>query len=306
MKFGIMGDTHFDFYFSAFSNSISEKLFHLKIGHYLENAGIDVLLIPGDIGHYNNQNLQGLRLLRQHVKRVVVTFGNHDYYLVSKSIASKYQYKESNRVGGSRARVEEMKTMINAENGIDFVDGNIVEIGGIRIGGATGWYDGSLIIDKTNHEGINWDWRFMSNDANLIYPTGDNGAKFDDLFHEHKHRLDAVYQQCDIMMSHMSPLSEWRQFVEMYGYTFDPNQVARDPHPASKDYRAFYCFDGSEYLERGSMKHWVFGHTHRNFNRTYERADGKNIEIHCNSMGYPKLVKEKNKTNAFTLKVIEV
>ena len=56
------------------------------------------------------------------------------------------------------------------------------------------------------------------NDANMIHPTGTNGAKFDDLFREQKHRLDAVYKECDIMMTHVSPLSEWEQFKVMYNY----------------------------------------------------------------------------------------
>jgi len=32
----------------------------------------------------------------------------------------------------------------------------------------------------------------------------------------------------------------------------------------------------------------VFGHTHRNFSRTYKRQDGKAIDIRCNSIDYLK------------------
>lgn len=301
MKFAILGDTHFDFWLLT---NFKEKHFHLQFRKLLESAQSDVLLLPGDIGHYNAQNLQCLQYMKQYFDRIVVTFGNHDYYLITNSVREKYKYRNPNRP--SEERVHEMKKMIEDAEGIDYVDGNILDIEGIKIGGATGWYDGSLIINKTSHEDINWDWRFMSNDANLIYPNGNNGVKFDRLFHEQKHRLDAVYRECDIMMSHVSPLSEWKQFVEMYG--FDSDQAARDPnysinHEALQDYRAFYCYDGKEYLENGSMKHWVFGHTHRNFSRTYERQDGKTVQIHCNSIGYPdkgKIPKE------FGLKVIEV
>ncbi len=302
MKIAIMGDTHFDFWFSS-SGIVSEQKFDSKFKALLESAPADVLVIAGDIGHYNAQNITCLKHLRRYYERILVTFGNHDYYLVTKSIVSKYQYK-SGRLGGSRERVAEMKTMIELEDGIDYVDGNIIEIDGISFGGATGWYDGSL-LDKNNHDEINSKWQLIMNDAKTIHPTGDKGAKFDDLFHEQKYRLDAVYQQCDVMISHVSPLSEWKQFLEMYG--FDSDQASRDPnysmnHVSLQGYRAFYCFDGKEYLENGSMTHWIFGHTHQNFSRTYQRENGKEIEIVCNSIGAPK----KNKESDFKIKVIEV
>lgn len=296
MKFAILGDTHFDFWLLT---NFKEKHFHLQFRGLLESAQADVLLLPGDIGHYNAQNLQCLQYMRQYFDRIVVTFGNHDYYLITNSVREKYKYANPNRP--SEERVSEMKKMIEDAEGINYVDGNILDIGGIKIGGATGWYDGSLLTNKSR-EAVQAEYDKVMNDSNLIVPK----QPFDRLFHEQKHRLDAVYRECDIMMSHVSPLSEWKQFVEMYG--FDSDQAARDPnysinHEALQDYRAFYCFDGKEYLENGSMKHWVFGHTHRNFSRTYERQDGKTIDIHCNSIGYPdkgKIPKE------FGFKVIEV
>lgn len=296
MKFAILGDTHFDFWLNA---NFREKHFHLKFRKLLESAQADVLLLPGDIGHYNAQNLQCLEYMRQYFDRIVVTFGNHDYYLITNSVREKYKYRNPNRP--SEERVAEMKKMIEDAEGIDYVDGNILDINGVKIGGATGWYDGSLLTNK-DREVVQAEYDKVMNDNKLIVPK----QPFDRLFHEQKHRLDAVYRECDIMMSHVSPLSEWKQFVEMYG--FDSDQAARDPnysinHEALQDYRAFYCFDGKEYLENGSMKHWVFGHTHRNFSRIYERQDGKSIQIHCNSIGYPdkgKIPKE------FGLKVIEV
>ena len=302
MKFAILGDTHFDFWLNT---NFKEKHFHLKFRKLLESTQADVLLLPGDIGHYNFQNLKCLEYMRQYFDRIVVTFGNHDYYLITNSMREKYQYRNPNRP--SEERVSEMKKMIEDAEGIDYVDGNIIDVNGIKIGGTTGWYDGSLLLQRKKYDDVNLEWRLQMNDANLIYPRGNNdGVKFDRLFNEQKHRLDAVYQECDIMMTHVSPLSEWKQFIEMFG--FDPEIAKTDPnyamnHEALRDSNAFYCFDGKEYLENGSMKHWVFGHTHRNFSRTYERADGKNIEIHCNSIGYP----DKGKIpQEFGLKMIEV
>lgn len=296
VKLAILGDTHFDFWLNP---NFKEKHFNLQFRELLEPVEADVLLLSGDIGHYNTQNLRCLQYMRQYFDRIVVTFGNHDYYLITNSVRDKYQRLNPNRP--SEERVDEMKKMIEDVDRIDYVDGNIVEIDGIKIGGATGWYDGSLL--NKSRDTIQAEYDKVMNDGNLIHPRG---KPFDWLFHEQKHRLDAVYQQCDIMMSHVSPLSEWKQFIEMYG--FDNERASRDPnysmqHEALKDHNAFYCFDGKEYLANGSMKHWVFGHTHQNFSRTYERADGRSIEIHCNSIGYP----DKGKIpTEFVVKEIEV
>ena len=304
MTFAVLGDTHFDFWLTQ---NFQEKHFDVHFRAMLEASPADVLLLPGDIGHYNVQNLACLKQLQRYYSRVIVTFGNHDYYLVTHSVRDKYRYRNPNHP--SEERVMEMKKMIQDAEGIDYVDGNIVEIGGIKIGGATGWYDGSLLANNgKTYEDIQWEWRLQMNDANLIYPRGNNeGVKFDSLFQSQKHRLNAVYQECDIMMTHVSPLSEWNQFIQMYN--FQPALAALDPnyaqnHEALDDYRAFYCFDGKKYLEGGSMKHWVFGHTHRNFHRGYERADGKVIDIRCSSIGYPK---NSKKSDAFKgISVFEV
>lgn len=305
MKFAILGDTHFDFYFNP-GSAVSARAFDAKFKILLENAPADVLLIPGDIGHYNAQNIQCLRHLKRYYSRIIVTFGNHDYYLISKSMVSKYQWG-TNRLGGSRERVEDIKQLIEQEEGIDYVDGNVIEIDGVRIGGASGWYDGSLLLNTgRDYDDINWEWRLQMNDANMIYPNANNGTKFDMLFQEQKHRLENVYQHCDIMMTHVSPLSEWNQFAQMYNYqkpleAFNKNYSST--HEALQDYRAFYCFNGKHFLENGSMTHWVFGHTHRSFERQYMREDKSEVQILCNSIGYPD---KKNKgLGNTTIKVFE-
>ena len=54
------------------------------------------------------------------------------------------------------------------------------------------------------------------------------------------------------------------------------------------------------------MKHWVFGHTHRNFHRAFERAHGGIVDIHCNSIGYPKNRRDKSPEEKYTIQVIDV
>lgn len=307
MKIAILGDTHFDFYFNS-NSVVSKRSFDAKFKSLCEKSPADVLLIPGDIGHYNTQNIQCLRHFQRFYPRIVVCFGNHDSYLITKSMVKKYQWG-TGRIEGSLERVLEMKLLINQETGIDYVDGNIIEIDGIRIGGASGWYDGSLLLNAgTTYDEVQMYWRLHMNDANMIYPNGNNGAKFDTLFHKYKYRMDKVHRECDIMMTHVSPLSEWRQFAEMYNYQkplegFYKNYSST--HEALQDYRAFYCFDGKDYLENGSMTHWIFGHTHRSFERQYITDKGNEIKILCNSIGPPKKGQRGAKIN-MEIKVIEV
>lgn len=305
MNFAILGDTHFDFYFNS-GSAVSARAFDAKFKTLLESAPADILLIPGDIGHYNEQNIQCLRHLKRYYSRIIVTFGNHDYYLIFKSMVSKYQWGR-NRLSGSRERVAEMELLIEKEEWIDYVDGNIIEIDGVRIGGASGWYDGSLLLNAgKSYDDVNWEWRLQMNDANMIYPNANNGAKFDTLFQEQKHKMEKIYQLCDIMMTHVSPLSEWDQFAQMYNYQkplegFYKNYSST--HEALQDYRAFYCFDGKHLLENGSMSHWVFGHTHKSFERKFIREDKSEVQIHCNSIGYPD---KKNKgIGETTIKLFE-
>jgi hypothetical protein len=120
MTFALLGDTHFDFWLTQ---NFKEKHFDLHFRAMLEATPTDLLLIPGDIGHYNAQNIACLKQLQRYYPRVVVTFGNHDYYLVTHSVRDKYRYganADANRP--SEARVSEMKKMIEDADGIDYVD----------------------------------------------------------------------------------------------------------------------------------------------------------------------------------------
>jgi hypothetical protein len=51
------------------------------------------------------------------------------------------------------------------------------------------------------------------------------------------------------------------------------------------------------------MKYWLFGHTHRSFERLYIREDKNEVQILCNSIGYPD---KKNKgIGKTTIKLFE-
>jgi hypothetical protein len=70
---------------------------------------------------------------RKIYKKIFVTFGNHDMYLVSNAQRSKYQI--------SWNKVKDLKQICECIDTVEFLDGNIIEVDGIKIGGAGMWYD---------------------------------------------------------------------------------------------------------------------------------------------------------------------
>ena len=85
------------------------------------------------------------------------------------------------------------------------------------------------------------------------------------------------------MITHTCPVVDEKIFEQMYGNC--------------EDYRAFYCFNGEKYLENGTMKNWIFGHTHKRFT---ENRFGVNLI--CNPMGRKKHKKDST-LGAFQLKI---
>jgi DNA repair exonuclease SbcCD nuclease subunit len=158
-----------------------------------------------------------------------------------------------------------MRNLINAQEDMFCLNGEIIEIEGIRIGGCDSWYDGSYIkkhFNKTDDTWIHQLWKYSLNDANYIL-----GIPWQDLWQQEKEKIEKIYQEVDIMITHVNP------------------SIAKkhtDPKYQEELTTGFFCFDGEEYLKQGSMKYWIYGHTH----------DAMEYELHgvtciCNPLGYP-------------------
>lgn len=76
MKLDILSDTHFDFYFYQKYNEDDVVKFFKNIINFEDIA--DVLIIAGDIGHNNAQNIKILKILKQFYKNIICVLGNHD------------------------------------------------------------------------------------------------------------------------------------------------------------------------------------------------------------------------------------
>jgi predicted phosphodiesterase len=259
MKIDVLSDTHFDFYFhhQKYTKNEVKEFFEKAID--LNNIG-DVLVIAGDIGHYNEQNINILKQLKQIYKNIICVLGNHDYYLVGKE--NKSQFKDSFE------RANNMRELINAQDGMYCLNGDIIEIDGVKFGGCDSWYNDGYFgrqypTESFPKRSTNQQWKNCMNDAEYIVGV----TNFDDIFEIERPKIEKVYKECDVMITHINPSAK------------DEHISVRYQNSSSN---VFFCFEGEKYLKNGSMKYWVFGHTHEEVN--YIEHD---VQCICHPLGYP-------------------
>jgi len=263
MKIDILSDLHIDFYFNPklkVKDDQIKKLYDPIVTENNREIG-DVLVVAGDIGHYNHQNIRILKYLKEHYyKHIICVLGNHDYYLVDKD--SKKQFKDSFE------RVKNMRDLINCEKGIYCLDGFEVEIDGVKFAGCDSWYNDGYFFrqyptQSFTRKSTNVMWRNVMTDVNFIYGV----SNFDDIFEIEKPKIESVYKNCDVMITHINPSAK----DEHINIRFQNN-------PSN----IFFSFEGEKYLKNGNMKYWIFGHTHEEL-----EYEDYGVNCLCNPFGYP-------------------
>lgn len=257
MQIDILSDVHFDNYFYGKYTNDDVIKFYSKIID-LNNIGY-VLVIAGDLGHDNEQNIKILKILKEYYNHIICVLGNHDYYLIGKT--NKKLFKDSFE------RVNNMRELINTKDGMYCLDGNIIEIEGVRFGGCDGWYDdGFLKVNYPNEEfpikSTNQMWTNCTPDSKFIFGI----ENFDDIFKIEKEKIETVYKKCDVMITHINPSAK-KEYINIK-YQNNPSST-------------FFCFDGEKYLKNGSMKYWIFGHNHDKIEYLEH-----NVKCICNPLGY--------------------
>ena len=257
LKIDILSDTHFDNYFYGKYTNYDVINFYSQIIDF-NNCG-DVLVIAGDIGHNNIQNIKILKLLKQYYKNIICVLGNHDYYLLGKE--NKSQFKNSFE------RVENMRELINSQDGMYCLNGDIIEIDGIKFGGCDGWYNDGYFgrqypTESFSRKSTNVMWQNIMNDANFIYGV----ENFDDIFQIERPKIEKVFKECDVMITHINPSAK-NEHINIR-FQNNPSNV-------------FFCFEGEKYLKNGNMKYWIFGHTHEELEYIEH-----NVHCICNPLGY--------------------
>jgi|GEM_PF-455632 len=257
LKIDILSDTHFDNYFYGKYTNYDVINFYSQIIDF-NNCG-DILVIAGDIGHNNSQNIKILKLLKQYYKNIICVLGNHDYYLLGKE--NKSQFKDSFE------RVENMRELINSQDGMYCLNGDIIELDGIKFGGCDGWYNDGYFerqypAEAFSRKSTNVMWRNIMNDANFIYGV----ENFDDIFQIERPKIEKVFKECDVMITHINPSAK-NEHINIR-FQNNPSNV-------------FFCFEGEKYLKNGNMKYWIFGHTHEELEYIEH-----NVHCICNPLGY--------------------
>lgn len=263
LSVSILSDVHFDSYFPSYgvTETIVRKLFD-PIFTPDGREPADVLVIAGDLGHYNGQSYTIIKMLREiYFKHIICVLGNHDYYLINRIQMDDYDLN-------SFKRVQEMRGLINSIDGVHCLDGNVVEIEGVCFGGCDSWYDGQYVLHHLNpHYEHSMDyvrnlWKYTMNDAHNM----PNIKRFDELWEIEKPKIEAVYQQCDVMITHVMP--------------------SINPHHIDKYYRndkatGFFCFDGEKYLKKTTAHTWIYGHSHTN-----QDVQVHGVRMVANQLGY--------------------
>ena len=150
MKIDVISDIHLDFY--ARFNRVKTEAFVEKLIKSKKDKIFEVLVIAGDIGHYNYDNLYLIKLLSKFYKKIFITWGNHDLYLLSSRYTEKYNYNSFNRLN-------EFKKMLKNIENVTFLDGQKVKYKGITFWGSGLWYN----VLSLRH------WTDYMNDSKYIY-----------------------------------------------------------------------------------------------------------------------------------------
>lgn len=153
MKVAYISDLHLDFYVQPWAS------WKRKIVNFLEKLlpveEADVLIVAGDLSHYNSQSALALQFFSERFRQVFYVMGNHDYYLVSSNQAASYNKN-------SAQREIELHKMTKSLPNVKWLHRyEVVEFDGILFAGATNWY--SL---KSAEEQAFFEER--SNDSKLI------------------------------------------------------------------------------------------------------------------------------------------
>lgn len=267
-KVDFISDIHTDFWIKE--KQPSEKLTKLVkafINDVLKPKGGDILITAGDLGHYFAQDSEVLKQLKELYKRVIVVRGNHDLYLVSGNQQDKYKANSFNRV-------IEMKEFC-VENGIDYLDGDVIDINGLKIGGVGMWYDLPTKYDVAT-------WNQVMNDSNLImegvepvrfqygYGHTHKESKWDTQAYyisEQEKLKSFVGQDVDVVVTHISPIITPDEQLA-WEYRGDPNNI-------------FYSSDNLDVIEEINPEVTIFGHTHTK----YDFEVNKQWFV-CNPLGY--------------------
>jgi len=188
MQVSYISDLHLDFH-AKFHMSQEKwakrtKEFVSKLVETDESAR-EVLVIAGDISHFNHQSMWALEEFSKAYEKVFFTYGNHDLYFVSKNQEAKYK-------GVSMNRTRELYELSNQiKNVSPLFEGEVEEHKKVKFSGLPLWYPVETLEQKMFYENV-------SNDSQLIKKFRPN------LLHSlnQSQYMQTLDKNIDVMISH--------------------------------------------------------------------------------------------------------
>lgn len=240
MHISYISDLHLDFYIHMTSD------WHVKTRAFLETllpkTELEVLVIAGDLSHYNAQSNLALQFFSQHYEHVFFVMGNHDYYLVSRNHETKYKHNSLNRELELKQAIATLPNVTLLEH----YEAHTFK--GIKFAGATNWYG----LHTTEEQQF---FQSKSNDSQLIKR----------LLILNKHSLEmAAYEKLepvDVLITHVPPIH--MDFYESTECLFNPLQatIAKvfifghcHAQQIYKQDHAIYCINALGYPESSYHK----------------------------------------------------
>lgn len=188
MKIDYISDLHLDFHIPYSTNpQILYETTTLFLEHLLPETIGDVLVLAGDLSHYNQQSVIILTYFADIYKHVLFVLGNHDYYLHKEQQSLLYNHNSLNRVN-------ELKKLLHYERNVHCLERfEVIQIMGKTFTGATNWYA------LQHYEEIHF-FKKYSNDSALI--------KHFDI--QQEHLLEQIefkkITKVDVCITHVPPI----------------------------------------------------------------------------------------------------
>lgn len=236
-SFDLISDLHLEHWVKSISwkNAILEM--DIFINSILPKETSKVLVIAGDLSDYNDLSFLFLCKIKDYYEYILIVAGNHDYYLMGAKNKELYQNDSNNRLN-------ELKKLLKNLNNVYLLEGDIIEIDGIKFGGCSMWYDLKYGVNVLNYSLTQILDRWESNMSDSHHIQG-FVSQIMNMYNQEDKRLESIVDASDVIITHVSP--DWSKIEEKFKQSVETS---------------YFYFDGSKYFNNINGKIWCYGHTH--------------------------------------------